>query len=110
MGDATAQQSLAAGAAALAAGRWEDARTAFERAVVARETGGVHFGLAAALWWLGGNHGICSVSGGTTARPPTAPTAVSPDDVPVRPVQPGAPFKWGICPMLRRPHCCTIGS
>jgi hypothetical protein len=35
MGDATAQQSLAAGAAALAAGRWEDARTAFERAVAA---------------------------------------------------------------------------
>jgi tetratricopeptide (TPR) repeat protein len=57
MGDATAQQSLAAGAAALAAGRWEDARTAFERAVAARQTGDGHFGLAAALWWLGDNHG-----------------------------------------------------
>jgi ATP/maltotriose-dependent transcriptional regulator MalT len=57
MDNATAQQSLAAGAAALAAGRWEDARTAFERAVAARETGDGHFGLAAALWWLGDNHG-----------------------------------------------------
>ena len=55
--DVTAQQSLAAGAAALAAGRWEDARTSFEDAVATRETGEGHFGLAAALWWLGENHG-----------------------------------------------------
>jgi tetratricopeptide (TPR) repeat protein len=57
MGDVTAQQSLAAGAVALAAGRWEDARTTFEHAVAVRETGDGHFGLAAALWWLGDNHG-----------------------------------------------------
>ena len=57
MGDVTAQQSLVTGAAALAAGRWEDARTAFEDAVATRETGDGHFGLAAALWWLGENHG-----------------------------------------------------
>jgi ATP/maltotriose-dependent transcriptional regulator MalT len=57
VGDVTAQQSLATGAAALAAGRWEDARTTFEDAVAARDTGEGHFGLAAALWWLGDNHG-----------------------------------------------------
>jgi ATP/maltotriose-dependent transcriptional regulator MalT len=55
--DVTAQPSLAAGAAALAAGRWEDARTSFEDAVATGETGEGHFGLAAALWWLGENHG-----------------------------------------------------
>ena len=57
MGDVAAQQSLVVGAAALAAGRWEDARTSFEEAVAARDTGEGHFGLAAALWWLGDNHG-----------------------------------------------------
>jgi hypothetical protein len=55
--DVTAQQSLATAATALAAGRWEDARTSFEDAVATRETGEGHFGLAAALWWLGENHG-----------------------------------------------------
>jgi DNA-binding CsgD family transcriptional regulator len=55
--DVTAQQSLATGAAALAAGRWDDARTSFEDAVATGETGEGHFGLAAALWWLGENHG-----------------------------------------------------
>ncbi|MGH9192322.1 MAG: class I SAM-dependent methyltransferase [Acidimicrobiales bacterium] len=53
----TAQQSLAAGAAALEVGRWDDARTAFEDAVATGETAEGHFGLAAALWWLGENHG-----------------------------------------------------
>jgi ATP/maltotriose-dependent transcriptional regulator MalT len=53
----TAQQSLAIGATALTAGRWEDARTAFEDAVASGETADGHFGLAAALWWLGENHG-----------------------------------------------------
>jgi hypothetical protein len=58
MGDGvTAQQSLATAATALAAGRWEDARTSFEDAVATRETGESHFGLAAALWWLSENHG-----------------------------------------------------
>ena len=55
MGEVTAQPSLAAGAAALAAGRWDDARTAFEDAVASRKSADGHFGLAAALWWLGEN-------------------------------------------------------
>jgi ATP/maltotriose-dependent transcriptional regulator MalT len=67
MGDVTAQQSLAAGAAALAAGRWEDARASLEDAVATRETGEGHLGLAAALWWLGENHG--SVAHCTRAYP-----------------------------------------
>jgi hypothetical protein len=57
MGEVTAQQSLAAGAAALAAGGWEEARTAFEDAAATHETADGHFGLAVALWWLGENHG-----------------------------------------------------
>jgi len=57
MGEVTARQSLAAGAAALEVGRWEVARTAFEDAVATGETAEGHFGLAAALWWLGENHG-----------------------------------------------------
>jgi ATP/maltotriose-dependent transcriptional regulator MalT len=57
MEDVTAQQSLAAGAGALAVGRWEDARSSFEGSVARRETGEGHLGLAAALWWLGENHG-----------------------------------------------------
>jgi hypothetical protein len=67
MGDVTAQQSLAAGAAALAAGRWEDARASLEDAVATQETGEGHLGLAAALWWLGENHG--SVAHCTRAYP-----------------------------------------
>ena len=67
MGEVTAEQSLAAGAAALAAGRWEDARTSFDDAVATGETAEGHFGLAAALWWLGENHG--SVSHCTRAYP-----------------------------------------
>ena len=53
----TPQESLAAGTVALAAGRWEDARIAFEDAIAGTETAEGHFGLAAALWWLGENHG-----------------------------------------------------
>jgi ATP/maltotriose-dependent transcriptional regulator MalT len=56
----TPQELLAAGTAALAAGRWEAARTAFEDSITGRETAEGHFGLAVALWWLGENHGSVS--------------------------------------------------
>jgi hypothetical protein len=54
----TAEEPFADGFAALAEGRWEQARSAFE-AVLARgeaETAEACFGLAMALWWLGENH------------------------------------------------------
>ena len=46
------------GPAALAEGRWEEARAAFEAALARgeAETGQACFGLAMALWWLGENH------------------------------------------------------
>ena len=50
-----AEQLLAAGHEALAAGRWSDARTAFEAALAEAESPEVCFGLAAALWWSGEN-------------------------------------------------------
>ena len=37
---------------ALAGGDWEDARAAFEAAVVGAPTAHAHEGLARALWWL----------------------------------------------------------
>jgi ATP/maltotriose-dependent transcriptional regulator MalT len=40
---------------ALAEGRWDEARTAFEEALGDRETAHVRFGLGTALWWLGEN-------------------------------------------------------
>ena len=48
----------AEGSAALAEGRWEEARAAFEAALARgeAETGQACFGLAMALWWLGENH------------------------------------------------------
>jgi hypothetical protein len=39
----------AAGAAALAAGRWDEARTAFESSIAEAETAPARFGLATAL-------------------------------------------------------------
>ena len=54
----TAEEPFADGFAALAEGRWEQARSAFE-AGLARgeaETAEACFGLAMALWWLGENH------------------------------------------------------
>jgi len=49
---------VADGPAALAEGRWEEARVAFEAALTRgeAETGQACFGLAMALWWLGENH------------------------------------------------------
>ncbi len=44
---------LATGEAALGAGRWEEARTAFEQALTAEDSADGHLGLGFALWWLG---------------------------------------------------------
>ena len=46
---------VAAGTAALDAGRWDDARKAFEASLVEGETAHGHLGLARALWWRGDN-------------------------------------------------------
>ena len=48
--------SLVAGLAALEAGRWVDARGAFESALAAGESAEACLGLATALWWLGDSH------------------------------------------------------
>jgi DNA-binding CsgD family transcriptional regulator len=48
---------LAVADAALAAGRWEEARAAFTVALEQAETARAHHGLATALWWLGDNEG-----------------------------------------------------
>jgi DNA-binding CsgD family transcriptional regulator len=45
--------SLAAGQAALGAGRWAEARHAFEGVLAERESAEASAGLGAALWWLG---------------------------------------------------------
>lgn len=51
-----AVESPADGFAALAEGRWGDARARFEAALAGGETAEGCFGLAMALWWLGENH------------------------------------------------------
>jgi ATP/maltotriose-dependent transcriptional regulator MalT len=53
-----AEESFAGGFAALAEGRWEDARSAFAAGLAGgeAETAEACFGLAMALWWLGENH------------------------------------------------------
>jgi tetratricopeptide (TPR) repeat protein len=48
-------EHLGTGRAALAAGRWADARVAFEAALSDDEGADACSGLAAALWWLGEN-------------------------------------------------------
>jgi tetratricopeptide (TPR) repeat protein len=58
-------EASAAGYAALEAGRWADARAAFESALTAGETPDACLGLATALWWLGESH--ASVAQGTRA-------------------------------------------
>ncbi len=55
MSQLTPDGSLTAGNAALTAGRWQDARAAFETSLTGGETAQARFGLAAALWWLGEN-------------------------------------------------------
>ena len=52
-GAMTELDSLAAGRAALEAGRWEQARAAFAAALAERETPEALDGMGAALWWLG---------------------------------------------------------
>jgi DNA-binding NarL/FixJ family response regulator len=49
----TAAQAIADGHAALEAGRWAQARAAFEAALAERETPEALDGMGAALWWLG---------------------------------------------------------
>ena len=46
---------VAAGAAALEAGRWDEARDRFETSIADGENAEARFGLATALWWLGDN-------------------------------------------------------
>jgi tetratricopeptide (TPR) repeat protein len=48
-----AKQAIAAGRTALQAGRWADARAAFESALADEESADALDGLALALWWLG---------------------------------------------------------
>jgi DNA-binding CsgD family transcriptional regulator len=50
-----AGEQIESGNAALADGRWTDARAAFEAAVAQDERADGCFGLAVALWWLGEN-------------------------------------------------------
>jgi tetratricopeptide (TPR) repeat protein len=54
----TAEEPFSGGFAALAEGRWEQARSAFEAVLAGGETETAEacFGLAMALWWLGENH------------------------------------------------------
>jgi ATP/maltotriose-dependent transcriptional regulator MalT len=51
----TAVEPTLGASGALAEGRWDDARKAFEQALARGETGDACFGLATALWWLGEN-------------------------------------------------------
>lgn len=53
---------LDAGHAALAEGRWEDARAAFENALTYEDAAEARFGLANALWWQGENHACVAES------------------------------------------------
>jgi hypothetical protein len=49
----TETNHLATGAAALEAGRWEEARAAFAAALAGEETPQALDGMGVALWWLG---------------------------------------------------------
>lgn len=46
-------EAAATGHAALEAGRWAEARVAFEAVLACQESADARFGLAVALWWLG---------------------------------------------------------
>ncbi|HEU0034286.1 MAG TPA: protein kinase [Kofleriaceae bacterium] len=50
---ASLDEQLARAAEALEAGRWQEARLAFEALVADHESAQAHAGLAEALWWLG---------------------------------------------------------
>jgi DNA-binding CsgD family transcriptional regulator len=50
-----AAEQLVAGQSALAQGRWNEARAAFEACLAGAESADACFGLAAALWWTGEN-------------------------------------------------------
>ena len=52
-----AAEDVVAGEVALAAGRWEEARAAFETALTHDQDPAAFIGLASALWWLGDSHG-----------------------------------------------------
>ena len=52
---AISTDTTARGAAALADGRWADARAAFEASIDEGDTAYARLGLATALWWLGEN-------------------------------------------------------
>lgn len=52
----SAGELLAGGNSALEAGKWNDARSAFEACLADQQSPEACFGLAAALWWLGENH------------------------------------------------------
>jgi ATP/maltotriose-dependent transcriptional regulator MalT len=51
-----ADDHLAAGEAALAAGQWAEARVAFDAALACSESAAALFGSAVARWWMGENH------------------------------------------------------
>jgi ATP/maltotriose-dependent transcriptional regulator MalT len=53
----TEAHDIAAAQAALAEGRWSEARAGFEQALSANDDAEACFGLAMALWWLGENRG-----------------------------------------------------
>jgi ATP/maltotriose-dependent transcriptional regulator MalT len=50
-----ADDPVAVGSEALAAGRWTDARDAFEASIAVADSAEARFGLAMALWWQGEN-------------------------------------------------------
>lgn len=65
-GAMTELDSLAAGRAALEAGRWEEARAAFAAALADRETPEALDGMGAALWWLGETRPASTTPNGPT--------------------------------------------
>ena len=80
----TERDHLADGRAALEAGRWEEARTAFAAALAEGESAKALDGMGVALWWLGETrasvaHAERATPGsggpGTRPRPPRRPSS-----------------------------------